>query len=72
MSDKAPAPDARHTQLVGLELQVNAVSMELKDARKAWNQRREEDVKPLADKLAATKRAKAQLLADVAQQWLNL
>lgn len=67
-----PKPDARHTQLVGLELQINAQTLALKDAKAGWNARRDEDTAPLRDQLAATKRAKANLLADVAQQWLAL
>lgn len=73
MTDKQmPAPNAKHTQLVGLEFKINALSSQLSDARKAWKAKREEDVAPLRDELNDHKQAKARLLADVAQQWLDI
>jgi hypothetical protein len=67
-----PKPDPKHTHLVAIEFRLNALNQELKDKRAHWAAECAEDTKTLREEIGAYKRRKAELLADVAQQWLPL
>jgi Fe-S cluster assembly scaffold protein SufB len=67
-----PKPDARHTHLVALEFKLTALSLQLKDRRAKWIAECAEDTKAIRDEIGVYRKRKAELMAEVAQQWLPM
>lgn len=68
----APAPDAKHTQIVGLDFRIEAIRQAIKDKRAKFNAEAQEATKIEREELRASLRRRAEMMADVAQQWLAL